>query len=198
MKYLKHCILSHFRVNSSESTLMLAATSLEQISVRNWSCYNLRSTFNPNNISETYLLEKARIIRQAGDERSFHIFYQLLMGASKEFKCKYTTTFIVPRAWNNAPLENGFNGMIQSWSFVMRHLFDLNLHCTESGAGGGEASFCLVTPELHLLQACRLHPLRLVMTAWNLSDTKLKQLKIFLPRVKRCNSQWAITNTFGS
>merc|ERR1719259_380567 len=35
---------------------------------------------------ETYLLEKARIIRQAGDERSFHIFYQLLMGASKEFK----------------------------------------------------------------------------------------------------------------
>merc|ERR1719210_2525933 len=35
---------------------------------------------------ETYLLEKARIIRQAGDERSFHIFYQLLMGATKEFK----------------------------------------------------------------------------------------------------------------
>merc|ERR1719328_116337 len=35
---------------------------------------------------ETYLLEKARIIRQAGDERSFHIFYQLLMGASKEYK----------------------------------------------------------------------------------------------------------------
>merc|ERR1719410_285355 len=35
---------------------------------------------------ETYLLEKARIIRQAGDERSFHIFYKLLMGASKEFK----------------------------------------------------------------------------------------------------------------
>merc|ERR1719295_1581144 len=35
---------------------------------------------------ETYLLEKARIIRQAGDERSFHIFYQLLLGASKEYK----------------------------------------------------------------------------------------------------------------
>merc|ERR1719460_1426115 len=35
---------------------------------------------------ETYLLEKARIIRQAGEERTFHIFYQLLMGASKEFK----------------------------------------------------------------------------------------------------------------
>merc|ERR1719328_771121 len=35
---------------------------------------------------ETYLLEKARIIRQAQEERTFHIFYQLLMGASKEFK----------------------------------------------------------------------------------------------------------------
>merc|ERR1719431_354416 len=37
---------------------------------------------------ETYLLEKARIIRQAPDERTFHIFYQLLLGASKEFKSR--------------------------------------------------------------------------------------------------------------
>ena len=40
-------------------------------------------------LSETYLLEKARIIRQAPDERTFHIFYQLLTGASQELKSKY-------------------------------------------------------------------------------------------------------------
>ena len=40
-------------------------------------------------MTETYLLEKARIIRQAPDERTFHIFYQLLTGASQELKSKY-------------------------------------------------------------------------------------------------------------
>ncbi|XP_063701487.1 myosin heavy chain, non-muscle isoform X1 [Culicoides brevitarsis] len=52
---------------------------------------------------ETYLLEKSRAIRQAKDERTFHIFYQLLAGASKEERER----FILDDVKNYPFLSNG-------------------------------------------------------------------------------------------
>jgi myosin protein heavy chain len=47
---------------------------------------------------ESYLLEKARIVRQAPVERIFHIFYQLCLGASEEVKKQFL--LLEPKDYN--------------------------------------------------------------------------------------------------
>ncbi|XP_065065923.1 myosin-10-like isoform X1 [Rhopilema esculentum] len=47
---------------------------------------------------DTYLLEKARVVRQAKDERIFHFFYQLLNGASAEVKKQFL--LLDPKQYN--------------------------------------------------------------------------------------------------
>ncbi|KAI3387350.1 hypothetical protein SNEBB_003872 [Seison nebaliae] len=58
---------------------------------------------------ETYLLEKSRCIRQAPKERTFHIFYQFLKGATAEDKTQY----ILENMENYRYLSNG-NVVVQN------------------------------------------------------------------------------------
>jgi myosin protein heavy chain len=65
---------------------------------------------------ETYLLEKARVVRQSPEERTFHIFYQLLNGASLD----YRNELLLESMDSYKYLSNGqvnVNGVVDSDAF---------------------------------------------------------------------------------
>ncbi len=61
----------------------------------------------------TYLLEKVRLVSQAANERNFHVFYQLLQGASDEERIALSLP-----AWDGGKGAQGFHYLRQSGCVV--------------------------------------------------------------------------------